>query len=96
MEASLESDELESRAHRMLAAWCRGSSRSRRVPRPEERVRRVLQSSEGGVARANMLPEAELAAWSQDSPQLVERGGGRRRSENPHQHRRVELAVRCQ
>ena len=42
-----------------------------------------------------MLPEAKLAAGFQDTPQFGERGGGiADAAENPHQHRRVELAVR--
>ena len=94
MEAALERHDLESRRsdrgrgvpRRLAAAEC---------PRPEERVGGALQPSEHGVPRANVLPEAELTARFQDAPQFAERGGGvADAAENPHQHRRVERAVR--
>ena len=70
----VEGDELEPGCADGALGVAGGLAAAERL-RPEERVGRALEPVEEGVARPDVLPEAELSAGHQDTPQLPQRRG---------------------
>jgi hypothetical protein len=75
MEPAVEGGELEAGAlDRRDRVPSRAATAER--ARPEERVDGVLEAAKDGVARADVLVEAQFAARDEHAPKLTERGGG--------------------